>query len=77
MGGLIDTYYGKEAWTGGEPRADWTGLADPKAVVIPLPTQGRSSSAKAAAGHAKRTKGIFASGEEEFKQGGDLDDFCE
>ena len=40
MGGLIKTYYGKEAWTGGEPKADWSGLADPNAVIIPLPMQG-------------------------------------
>ena len=77
MGGLIDTYYGKEAWTGGKPKWDWSGLQDPSVVDLPLPTQMRSSSSKAAAGHAKRTEGIFTDENYKYKQGGDLDDLCE
>ena len=38
MGGLIDTYQGPEAWTGGKPTTDWTNL-DPRAKKTPLPTQ--------------------------------------
>ena len=77
MGGLHDTHCGKEAWTGGKPKPDWSGLDDPDAVDIPRPTQMRSSSSKAAVGHAKRTEGIFTNREEKYKEGGDLDDFSE
>ena len=37
----------------------------------------RSSSSRAAAGHAKRTEGIFTDEAYKYKTGGDLDDLCE
>ena len=78
MGGLRATHYGKEAWTGGKPKHDWSKLDIPSVKkYIPLPTQMRSSSSKAATGCAKRTEGIFSSEEEKHKEGDDLDDFFE
>ena len=56
MGGLIEGYYGKEAWVGGKPNSYWTNLENPYAIDFPQPSQMRSSSAKAAASHLKRTE---------------------
>ena len=75
MGGLIDTYQGPEAWTGGEPKSDWTSLAQ-SAKKIPLPTQIRSNNSKAATSMLKRTEGLFSDEKSKFQHGEDLDYFC-
>jgi len=75
MGGLVDTYQGPEAWTGGKPKPDWLAL-DVKARKTPLPTQIQSNSSKAATSMLKRTEGLFSDDKSKFQHGDDLDYFC-
>ena len=67
---------GKEAWVGGKPNHDWTGPEAPDAIDFPQPSQMRSSNAKAATSHLKRTEGMFLEEAHRFKTGEDLDDLC-
>ena len=76
MGGLVDGHHRKEAWVGGKPNFRWTELENPNAINFPQPTQMRSSSAKAATTHPKRTKGMFTKEACRFLTGEDLDDLC-
>ena len=73
MGGLADGCCRKGAWVGGKPKFDWTELENPDAVDFPQPTQMRSSSAKAATTHLKRTEGTFSKEACRFKTGEDLE----
>ena len=76
MGGLIQGQHGKEAWTGGKPKADWSDL-DPQASLIPIATQMRSNSSKAATAMLKRSEGIFNEESLKFKHQDDLDYFLQ
>ena len=75
MGGLIDTYQGPEAWTGGKPTSDWKKL-DSSSKKTPLPTQIRSNNSKAAISMLKRTEGLLSDEKLKFQHGDDLDYFC-
>ena len=75
MGGLVETYHGYKAWTGGKPNKKWKGL-DESNKKIPLPTQIQSNSSKAATSQIKRTEGLFSDEKLKFKNGDDLDYFC-
>ena len=75
MGDIVLSYKTYEPWTGGKPKADWSGLvAD--AGKVPLPTQLRPVGSKAATALIKRSEGIFADAKSKFKSKGDLDYFC-
>ena len=77
LGGLETTYYGEEAYVGGKPLFDWSGL---ETTLVPrkvLPTHYRSNNSKAAIAQGKRTEGLFMSDEFKFKSNDDLDDFFE
>ena len=72
----MNGHCGKEAWVGGKPNHDWTGLEAPDAINFPQPSQMRSSDAKAATSHLKRAEGTFVKEAHRFKTGEDLDDPC-
>ena len=69
MGGIINN----EAWTGGKPKDDWSGLDPTVANAEPHATQVRATSSKAATSSSKRTQGLFKDKETKcFKHGDDL-----
>ena len=72
----MDGCHGKEAWVGGKPNHQWTGLETPNVVDFPQPSQMQLSNAKAATSHLKRAKGVFVEEACRFKTGEDLDDPC-
>ena len=68
MGGIVNN----KAWTGGKPKADWSGL-DPTAVnAEPHATQVRATSSKASTNSLKRAEGLFKDNDAKFKHGDDL-----
>ena len=75
MGGLVLSNRVYETWTGGKPRADWSGLVDEASRVL-LPTQLRPIGSKAATSMIKRSESIFDDTKSKFKNKGDLDYFC-
>ena len=68
MGDLAQGHHGNEAWTGEQPKPDWSGLEDLNVIDFPQP--------KDATGHLKRTKGTFLDRAHKFKTGDDPDDPC-
>ena len=68
MGGIVNY----EAWTGGKPLADWSGLDRSVPQSEPHATQVRATSSKASTGMTKRTEGLFYKKEDKFKHGDDL-----
>merc|ERR1712197_60564 len=77
MGGI--SYQGPYAyaWTGGEPKADWSGLKDPESINV-NPLRLRSNSVKAARDFEDRQSGLYP-GEEakRFTKGNSLHKFLE
>merc|ERR1711884_745765 len=74
-GGLVLSNKTWEAWTGGKPKFDWSGLVD-DAPRVPLPTQLRLVGSKAASSMIKRSESIFDDNKSKFKTKDDLDFFC-
>ena len=68
MGGIVDY----EAWTGGKPLANWSGLDLSVPQAEPHATQVRATSSKASTAMTKRTEGLFYEKEDKFKHGDDL-----
>ena len=68
MGGIVNY----EAWTGGKPLADWSGLDLSVPQSEPHATQVRATSSKASTAMTKRTEGLFYEKEDKFKHGDDL-----
>ena len=74
MGNIILNDRTNEAWTGGAPKLNWTELVYPN--QIPLPTQIRSTSSKAAMSLVKRTEGLFREEANKFKHKGNINYLC-
>ena len=72
IGGLIDVNKGKEAWNGGKPLGDWSGI-DPISNMIQIPIQIRLVSSRAATALIKHTKGLFTEESLRLKHGDNLD----
>ena len=77
MGGLRNFGTHHDAWTGGKPNSDWTGLdmANPQ---VNNPNQLRSYSIKARSSFNARRNGLYHDEPaRKFKSGGNLDYFCQ
>merc|ERR1712197_157060 len=77
MGGISAQGSFVYAWTGGEPKADWSGLKDPESINV-NPLKIRSNSVKAARDFKDRQSGLYP-GEEakRFAKGNSLHKFLE
>merc|ERR1712197_304816 len=76
MGGFIDTLNSQEIYTGGKPRADWSGLESTDLTRV-QPTQMRAKTAKGASSMNERLGGMHGdTHSSKFKHHQDLDFFC-
>ena len=77
MGGLRNFGTYEDAWTGGKPNIDWTGL-DTSSPKMSNPNQLRSYNIKARSAFNARRNGLYSDEPtRRFKSGGNLDYFCQ